>query len=220
MVDTICGMTIEEFKGEEVAESNSDKDISMEEESKEENGGLDKKDDQKDQKEKEADDNESKVLEQMNNKKKTALKGQDTIFNYDEGVEFIINISLKYFNNFVEFLRIKASERIDARIVGHRRTLSMGASGGNTFIPVKYKNEPIVRILIARTFSFLNTLMSFQSSEFSSMLKDSSILEHIVELCQIYDDHSLIQAEFRSIFHTILKTEDISIIKKFLKDGK
>lgn len=215
LVDTIAGKTLEEIKAE------ATEDVTMQEEDKTEEQ---KKEEAKPEKEKkQGDENESKILEQTNNKKKSVLEDKTNIFTPSEGRLKVADTFIKYFEVLYDFFETAAVETIETKpsvFSSHRRSTSINAAGPRNLIATKYRNEAIERITIGKLLGWFNTLLSLQSSEFLKAVKESDILKHIVELCEIYDDHSLIQGEIRRIFATILNMEDIMIKKKLLNEGR
>ena len=212
MVGTIEGVN----KEDEEEDEKSEKDISMEEEEKDDPNQEISKSKEKDQ----VDENESKVLEQISNKKKSILKNQSIIFTQSEGIDEIILIFEKYFQNFKDFLENVVNEKINSSVHGHRKTLSFNINGVKNMIPAKYKNEPIIRLLLARLLSWFSLFLSFKSSDFENLVSESNILKDIILICEIYDDHTLIQAEIRTIFSHILGKEDLNLKKRFLNDSR
>jgi len=78
-------------------------------------------------------------------------------------------------------------------------------------MPVKYKDTAIDRIFIAKLISLFYLFLELQSDEFVNLVIGSDILKYVVELWEIYDDHSLIQSTIRNTFEIILEMEDINI---------
>jgi len=103
---------------------------------------------------------------------------------------------------------------------GHRKSISTGTKGIKKLIPMKYKNNPIERLLISKLLRWLNILLNLNSSEVLDNIRGSEVLKYVVKICEIYDDHSLIQANVRNIFITILKMQDINIKKLLLNDAR
>lgn len=208
IVDTIAGEKVnEEAKSEQ----------SMDVDKKEEEKG----DEEKKDKEKEVDENESKVLEQNNNKKKSVLKDKQGIFTLEDGQNLVIKSLSNHFETFSKYLTEATDERVEGKTFGgHRRSLSVGGSLSKTLIANKYKHAPINRILIAKFLSWFNVLLKLHSSDFLDLIKAGDILKSIVKLCEIYDDHSLIQLEIRTIFITILTTDDIVLKQKLLNESR
>ena len=173
--------------------------------------------------EKETDNNEFKLLEKNSNKKKSVLESQKNIFTPSEGRIKIVSIFMKYWDRIFDFLEKSSVEHVESKpkkVKSHRRSVSLGINGIRSLLPQRYLEEPIERTIIARMLSLFDYLLFFQSTEFLKLVKESDILKFIVDLCELYDDHSLIQSEIRMIFTTILKMEDINIKKKLLNDSR
>lgn len=130
---------------------------------------------------------------------------------------------MKYSDKLFEYLEKASIEHVETmpkKVKSHRRSISFGTTGNRSLIPQRYTEEPVERAIIAKTLGLFNHLVFFQSIEFLKLVKESEVLKAIVELCELYDDHSLIQAEIRNIFTTILRLEDINIKKKLLNDSR
>lgn len=170
---------------------------------------------------KEVDENESKVLEQQNNKKKSVLEHQTNIFPKEQGSTKVVDLFLKYFKKFWSFLEAATADTQEYKALSsHRRSISLGAGVVKSMIPSKYRNEPVERLFIAKLLNIFNILLTLDSAEFQRWVKESSVLKHIVELWEIYDDHSLIQSNIRKIFISILRTQDIVIKKLLLNEAR
>jgi hypothetical protein len=112
---------------------------------------------------------------------------------------------------FTKILEHAANEKSSSESTGHRRSFSVGASGIRTLIQYKYKKEPIERVCIAKLLSWFNTLLLLDSSEFNRAVKETEVLKYFVDICELYDDHTLMQLECRKIFTTILNQDDMSM---------
>ena len=148
---------------------------------------------------------------------------KNNIFTQSEGRIKFVSIFMKYWDKLFDYLEKSSIEHVETKpkkVKSHRRSISLGITGNRSLIPQRYLEEPIERAIIAKTLGLFNYLVFFQSTEFLKLVKESEVLKAIVELCELYDDHSLIQAEIRAIFTTILKLEDISIKKKLLNDSR
>jgi hypothetical protein len=139
------------------------------------------------------------------------LEGQETIFSFSEGSSRIAEEFLNHFDMFTKILENATNEKSISESMGHRRKFSTGAGGTRTLIPTKYKKEAIERVCISRLLSWFNTLLILESSEFNRAVKETEVLRHLVDLCELYDDHTLIQSECRKIFTTILNQDDMTM---------
>jgi hypothetical protein len=204
IVSTINGKTVEEIKNESL-------DSNMKDSESEENK----------EKSKELDENESKVLEQQNNKKKSVLEHQINIFTKEQGSTKVVDLFLKYFKNLSSVFELATAETQDSKALSsHRRSTSFGAGSVKPMILTKYRNEAVERLFIAKVLNIFYMLLALDSAEFQRCVKESSIIKNIVELCEIYDDHSLIQANIRKILIFILQTHDIGMKKLLLNEAR
>ena len=128
---------------------------------------------------------------------------------------------MKSFTKFVEIFENYSSDEANPKAMkAHRRNISMGIGGTRTLLPTRFQNLAVDRILISKIISLFYHLLTLQSEEFNSQIIESNILKCIVELCEMYDDHTLIQNKIRMVFEVILKMEDINIKTKLLNESR
>lgn len=149
----------------------------------------------------------------MHIKGKRYLKTRRIFFNISEGRIKVAGTFMKYVDKLFDFLENSSLDSIETKqkVRNHSRTAFHSSTSSRSLLPQKYTEEPYKRIIIAKTLQLFNLLLFLQSTDFLNSVKESECLKSIVDLCELYGDHSLIQAEIRSIFSTIIQMDDINM---------